>query len=179
MTDTTNTTAPSTSGGSNSNVAAEVQAQVGHVAVKLTKFWPDKASLWFVQAEAQFNLGHVTREQTKFSHTVTMLDSTTAEQVLDILTDPRADNPYTALKDRLTKAYTITKNEKASRIIDMDGLGDRTPSQCMATMLNLVPTGEEPGFLFQEHFLRLLPSDTRATWSTPGIPVPIELLSES
>ena len=29
-------------------------------------------------------------------------------------------------------------------------------------MLNLVPPGEEPGFLFREHFLRLLPSETRA-----------------
>ena len=163
----TDTPGPSTIGGSgsNSNVDAERQAQaqahVGHVAVKLTKFWPDKASLWFVMAEAQFNLGHVTREQTKFSHVVTMLDTTTAKQVLDILTNP-PDNPYTVLKDRLTKANTITKSEKASRIIDMDGLGDRTPSQCMAVLLNLVPAGEEPGFLLQELFLRLLPSDTRA-----------------
>ena len=43
----------------------------------------------------------------------------------------------------------------------MDGLGDKTPSQCMTLMLNLVPTGEEPGFLFRELFLRQLPSETR------------------
>ena len=36
------------------NDAAE--AQVNRIAVKLAKFWPDKASLWFVQAEAQFTL---------------------------------------------------------------------------------------------------------------------------
>ena len=89
----TDTPGPSTGGagsGSTLNVEAEQQAQVGHVAVKLTKFWPHKASLWFVMAEAQFNLGHLTREQTKFSHVVTMLDTTTAEQVLDILTNPPA-----------------------------------------------------------------------------------------
>ena len=43
----------------------------------------------------------------------------------------------------------------------MDGLGDKTPSQCMTMMLNLLPAGEEPGFLFREHFLRQLPTDIR------------------
>ena len=131
-------------GPNDQNDAAE--AQVGRIAVKLAKFWPDKASLWFVQAEAQFTLGQITQEKTKFAHVVTMLDSSTADQVLDILIEP-PENPYTVLKGRLTKAFAITDSEKASRIIDMDGLGDRTPSQCMTTMLNLVPTGEEPGFL--------------------------------
>ena len=49
--------------------------------------------------------------------------------------------------------------EKAAKILDMDGLGDRTPSQCLTVMLNLVPTGQDPGFLFQEVFLRQLPTD--------------------
>ena len=48
------------------NVQNDAEAQVGRIAVKLPQFWPDKASLWFVQAEAQFFLGHVThfRNQT-------------------------------------------------------------------------------------------------------------------
>ena len=57
-----------------------------------------------------------------------MLDSSTADQALDIHIDP-LENPYTVLKQRLTKAFAITDSEKASRIIDMDGLGDKTPSQ--------------------------------------------------
>ena len=138
---------------------ANADAQVGRIAVKLAPFWPDKASLWFVQAEAQFTLGKITAEKTRFAHVVTMLDSSTADQVLDILIEP-PENPYTALKEWLTKAFAITDSEKASRIIDMDGLGDKTPSQCMTSMLNLVPANEEPGFLFRELFLRQLPSET-------------------
>ena len=140
--------------GNNANVQNEAP-QVARVAVKLAPFWPDKANHWFFMAEAQFVLGQVTKEETKFAHVVTQLDSVTADQVLDILSDPPVD-PYTALKARLTKTYAITDSEKASQIIDMDGLGDKTPSQCMTTMLNLVPTGEEPGFLFREHYLRQL-----------------------
>ena len=45
----------------------------------------------------------------------------------------------------------------------MDGLGDRTPSQCLVTMLNLVPEDEEPGFLFRELFLMQLPEQVRTS----------------
>ena len=45
----------------------------------------------------------------------------------------------------------------------MDGLGDRTPTQCLTTMLNLVPTEEQPGFLFRELFLRQLPAQVRTS----------------
>ena len=45
----------------------------------------------------------------------------------------------------------------------MDGLGDRTPSQCLVTMLNLVPEEEEPGFLFRELFLMQLPTQVRTS----------------
>ena len=62
-------------------------ALVGRVAVKLPQFWPDKARLWFVQAEALFTLGKITTEETKFAHIVTMLDSSTADQAIDILTE--------------------------------------------------------------------------------------------
>ena len=68
-----------------------------------------------------------------------MLDSKTAEQAMDIIETPPATEPYTALKNRLTKAYSLTDSEKAGRILDMNGLGDRTPSQLVAHMLQLVP----------------------------------------
>ena len=92
----------------NANVQNDADdVQVGIITVKLPKFWRDKASLWFVQAEAQFTLGQITAERTKFAHVVTMLDSSTADQVLDILIEP-PENLYTMLKGRLTKAFAIT-----------------------------------------------------------------------
>ena len=41
-------------------------------------------------------------------------------------------------------------------------MGDKTPSQMLTVMLNLVPEGDEPGFLFREVFLRLLPKTVQA-----------------
>ena len=90
-----------------------------------------------------------------------MLDSKTATQAIDVIETLDAANLHTVLKQRLTKAFTFSDSEKAARIIHMSGLSDRTPSQCLADMLQLVPQNEatNPGFLFREHFLRQLPSE--------------------
>ena len=140
--------------------ALGAMAMVG--TVKLPEFWPDSTALWFARADAQFRLKKITAEQTKFDHVITMLDSKTAAQVMDVLITP-PDHPYTVLKERLTKTFALTKSEKASRIIDKDGLGDQTPTQCLTIMLNWVPAEEQPGFLFREHFLRQLPSQVRTS----------------
>ena len=146
----------------NEALEAERAARVTAVSVKLPPFWPDKTQLWFAQSEAQFEIKGITAEKTKYSYVVSMLDTKTAEQAMDIIAAP-PDNPYTALKNRLTKAYALTDDERADRIIDMGGLGDRTPSECLNSMLLLVPEAQanDPGFLFRRLFLRQLPLEVR------------------
>ena len=141
---------------------ADRAARVAAVSVKLPQFWPDKTKLWFAQAEAQFEVKGITVEKTKYNYVVSMLDSKTAVQAMDIIETP-PDNPYTALKNRLTKAYALSESEMADRILDMNGIGDNTPSQCLADMLLLVPQrqAQDPGYLFRQIFLRQLPADVR------------------
>ena len=137
------------------------EAKVSAVSVKLPPFWPNKATLWFAHAEAQFHLRSITVDKTKFAHVLTMLDSTTAEYAMDIIQAPPNEDAYGALKSRLTGAYAVSDDEKAERLLTMDGLGDKTPSQCLSNMLLQVPDGQEPGFLFRRLFLRQLPSEVR------------------
>ena len=99
------------------------EAKVSAVSVKLPPFWPDKAVLWFAQAEAQFLLRSITADKTKFAHVLTMLDSSTAEYVMDIIRNPPEDS-YEALKTRLTGAYAISEDERAERLLNMNGIGD-------------------------------------------------------
>ena len=142
---------------------AERAARAATVSVKLPTFWPNEAELWFAQAEAQFQNRGITAEKTKYNYVVSMLDVKTAKQVMDIIRTPPAANPYTTLKARLSKAFALSDSEKVGRILDMTGLGDRTPSQCLSDMLQLVPEAEaqDPGSLFREIFLRQLPSEVR------------------
>ena len=134
--------------------AEEVQNALGAalaaaISVKLPPFWPDKTNLWFAQAEAQFTIKNITVEKTKYSYVVSMLDSQTAAQAMDLIRAPPEVDPYKALKNHLTNAFAISDREKAAKILDMNGLGDMTPSQCLTVMLNLVPGGQDPGFLFR------------------------------
>ena len=142
---------------------AERTARAATVSVKLPTFWPNEAELWFAQAEAQFQNKGITAEKTKYNYVVSMLDVKTAKQVMDIIRTPPAANPYTTLKARLSKAFALSDSEKVGRILDMTGLGDRTPSQCLSDMLLLVPqaVAQDPGPFFRQIFLKQLPSDVR------------------
>ena len=142
-------------------VAAERTARAAAVSVKLPQFWPEKTRFWFARAESEFEIRGITVQKTMFSHVVSMLDDKTAKQAMDIIEEPPALNPYTALKERLTKAFALSDDEKADRLLDWNGLGDKTPSQCLASMLQLVPNSQDPGFLFRQIFLRQLPQEVR------------------
>ena len=144
--------------GGNNQVPAVMAAPV---AIKLPAFWASNTKMWFIQAESQFALRKITEESTKFHHVISALDCDTGTQVMDVLENP-GDTPYTTLKARLTGVYTLKDREKAGKILDMDSMGDKTPSQMLTVMLNLVLEAEEPGFLFREVFLRLLPKAVQA-----------------
>ena len=145
--------------------AASKASTVATAQAKLPPFWPDKSEFWFAQAESQFHIKDITREVTKYHHVVAMLDTKSADLVYDIIRVPprEQDQPYTKLKARLTGALTLSNDERADRLLDMNGLGDRTPSQALQDMFKLVPDGlEDPGFLFRRLFLRLLSPEVQA-----------------
>ena len=132
------------------------------IAIKLPPFWPNRARVWFAQAQAQFVIKGITNDLTKYSYVTASLDQDTATRVLDILTDPPADNKYETLKGRLIEAYQLTEREAAAKILDTNGLGDCKPTELLDKMLALVPAGKDPGFLFKEVFLRQLPPEVQS-----------------
>ena len=133
------------------------------VSVKLPPFWPEKARFWFTIVEANFVTGRITDETTKFYHVVRQLDSETAGRLMDIIENPPDTEPFKALKKRLLGSFELNDRERASRIIDWPGLGDRKPSQCLEDMIQIMPSATtDLGILFKEHFLRLLSADVRS-----------------
>ena len=141
--------------------AATRTAEIAQVSLKLPPFWPNRAELWFTHAEAQFVIKQITCSKTKFAHALTMLDTKTADLVMDLLKTPPTVEPYETLKACLIEIFDVSDSEKAARLLDMNGLGDKTPSQCLSAMLLLLPN-PDPGILFRELFLRQLPQETRS-----------------
>ncbi|KAF0987106.1 hypothetical protein HZS_31 [Henneguya salminicola] len=64
------------------------------------------------------------------------------------------------IKARLLTPFRLTSRERAARLLGINGLGDRKPSQLLAEMRSL-PEGHTSCLLFEEIFLRQLPEDVR------------------
>ena len=134
---------------------------VAAAAVKLPSFWPAEPIGWFVQAESQFATKNVTVDETKYHHLVGALDKDTVTRVLDILVTPPNVDKYATLKARLLGSLSLTRRDRAAKILDLGPLGDESAISRLDRMQAL--RGQEPvDILWEEVFLRQLPDSVRA-----------------
>jgi hypothetical protein len=114
-------------------------AEVSEVAVRLPPFWAEQPAVWFAQAEAQFALAGISSEKTKFFHVISQLDHRCAAQLKDIITSPPEQSPYTTLKAELVRRLTPAREHRIRQLLTLEEMGDRTPSQFLRDLRNLVP----------------------------------------
>ena len=100
-------------------------------------------------------------EREKFMHTGNALLYDALTLVADLITQPPAVKPYQMLKEWLLLSHQQTAVQVAERILDMPELGDRRPSQLLATMLEFCPKGEVASTFFRASFLRCLLKEIR------------------
>ena len=129
--------------------------------VALPPFWPDRVTAWFATVEARFRLNAVQDEQVKFDLVVNALSESSAGPALDVIERPSASCPYTVLKHRLLSAHQLTDYQKISKLLRMEPLGGRRPSELLAAMMDLCPRGEEGNIFFTHLFLERLPAELR------------------
>ena len=137
-------------------------AIVAPTTVKLPPFWPAEPRGWFIQADAQFDIKRITSDATKYSHLVASLDKSTVTRILDWLdAPPPIGTRYKALKDLLMGTLSLTRRERAAKILDMGPLGDETASERYDRMRALRGS-EAAELLWEEVFLRQLPDNVQA-----------------
>lgn len=135
------------------------------VAIKLPPFWPEDPETWIEQVEAQFHIRNITADSTKFYYVVAALDPPTARRLRDTIKSAPEGSRYTTLRTRITDTFALTESERANRILNMHGLGDRKPSEIMDEMLALAD-GHAPCFLFKQLFINLLPESLQVQLAT-------------
>jgi len=136
---------------------------------RLPDFWVEDPTVWFLQVDAKFRRANITRSRTKYEYVMPLLPPKVLTQCRDIIIAASGDaelEPFERLRERLVGSYTPSKWQLAYQIIHHPDIGDRRPSQLMASMLALLPEGERPGILFQAHFLERLPAEMRKTLGT-------------
>jgi hypothetical protein len=133
----------------------------GNPSLRLPPFWVEASASWFALAESKFRLRGVTDELMKFDWLVTSLPRESVRQVIDLVESPPDRFPYTVLKARLMSAHQLTDYQKIEKLLHMEPLGARKPSELLAAMLELSPRGQEGNIYFTHLFLRLLPRELR------------------
>ena len=141
--------------------AATVAAQ--SVSLKLPTFLATRPDVWFQQAEAQFALRGVTEQDTRYYYLLTSLDPVVAERMAnDIASTPETDQ-YKHLKQKLLEVYGLTDDQKADKLLNLNGLGDWKPSQLCAHIQSL---SVDKDVILRRIFLRQLPEDVRVQVAT-------------
>ena len=139
-------------------------APVNATAVKLPQFWQGNPEVWFKQTESVFTTRNpaITTQQTKFDYVIQALDNNTAEKVQSLILNPPAQ-PYDRLKAALIAAFGKSQAAKDQELLNLNGLGDRKPSELLQHMKNL---NADPETLFKAMFLAQLPPGVRRILAT-------------
>lgn len=133
---------------------------VGGVAIKLPPYWAKDPDLWFSQVEAQFFLRNITVQLTKFNYVISALSPEIIVEVRDIVLHPPTIDPYKVLKAALILRTADSEQTRLQRLLDGEQLGDRTPSQLLRKMQQLL--GESASIdtsILKSLFLRRLPKE--------------------
>nr|XP_054750181.1 uncharacterized protein LOC129255885 [Lytechinus pictus] len=128
-----------------------VSPYIAPVSIKLPPFW----------VEAQFHTKGITAEITKFNYVVASLQQEVAMEVRDIITAIPADNPYQKLKAALVKRTTVSEQTRLNRLLSGEELGDKSPSQLLRRMQQLMGTSTMEDSIFRQLFLQRLPTNVQ------------------
>ena len=138
----------------------EAVAPVSNIEAKMPKFMSDQPAIFFAIAEAQFTLRNVRSDEAKYAHIVSALPPEVIIRVADLVTTPPTTDKYGTIKRRLTKSFEKTPAERATKLLEMEDLGGRSPLALLDEMRNL-SRGEDIDFLLHAIFLRALPEEVR------------------
>ncbi len=127
----------------------------------LPTFWISEPAAWFALAEAKFRTSNITSQRVMFDLLVAALPEKHLSQVMDIIKTIPAINPYEVLKLRLLEAHVLSDQKKMDALFQLGPLGDRKPSQLLASMLSVCPSGMELQPVFHYLFLQRLPQTLR------------------
>lgn len=130
------------------------------MTVKLPTFWQEDVDTWFAQVEAEFAIRGITQDDTKYSHVIAALTGDAAKVTSRIIRKPPQADKYLAVKEFLCDLYGLSDSDRAERLLSVQELGTRKPSQLLSHILHLYGDHEH-NFLIRHIFLRALPGRLR------------------
>jgi hypothetical protein len=119
--------------------------------------------VWFTQAEAQFSLAGISSERTKFNYVISQLDQRYAAEVEDIITSPPQQDPFTKLRTELLKRLSLSRVQRAHRILTLEEMDDCKPLQFLRHLRSLAP--DLPDYFLRTVWTSRPPAKAQATFA--------------
>lgn len=119
--------------------------------IRIPPFWGTASglppALWFAQIEALFATADVEDEYLRYFHVLPALDPATLHEVVDIVSKPLGDTPYTTLKNHLIDRLSLSQKKRTLKLLQSEDMGDRTPSQFLRHLQSVAPADVPESFL--------------------------------
>ncbi|KAH8033759.1 hypothetical protein HPB51_015791 [Rhipicephalus microplus] len=131
------------------------------------------------KVEAPFRLRQITSQQTRHWHLVSCLPPDVADGLTDILASQHPSDPYDTLKAAINSRKSESEHSRLQQLITATELGDRSPSQLLRRMRQLLgsPSAPQEEKLLRELFLQRLPQSMVPVLVAAG-DVPVDTLTE-
>jgi hypothetical protein len=126
--------------------------------VRLPRFWSNSPA-WFRTADAQFALRRVTDPLEKYYLVLDALSEANVDLVCHIVEEEPDATSFQRIRDDLVAAHVLTDYQRIDRLVALEPLNSRKPSEMLAEMNKLKPADNEQYFAY--FFLQLLPREVR------------------
>ena len=157
----------------------DLETTANSVSLRLPEFSTTNPRVWFVQLEIYFRNRRITTSLAKYEQLSMLLPDRVASEVLDILENPPAVDPYMTLKDAILSRTTASEEACLQRLLSGVELGDRTPSQLLRHMRSLAGTFTVDDAVLRSLWMKCLPNNTKLVLSTYDAESPLEKLAKT
>jgi hypothetical protein len=106
----------------------------GIASVALSKFWPGSPANWFRNVEAQFAVRGVTDPVDKYYLVMAALTEPQMDLLDGLVPDEPDETSYATIKRALVATHKLTAYQQVDRLMAMEPLGGRKPSELLAAM---------------------------------------------
>jgi hypothetical protein len=125
----------------------------------LLPFWCDAPLSWFTTAEAQFRLRNIDGDNEEYLCLIAAVPHDAFLMVVHIVEqEDQADDAYDQLKAALVSSNTMSIYQRIELLSKVEPLDGQKPSDLLATMLEICPSGHEASpficYLFRQHLPR-------------------------
>ncbi|XP_046142065.1 uncharacterized protein LOC123987861 [Osmia bicornis bicornis] len=135
------------------------------VKIRIPEFTPDDPELWFCILERNFIAAGITLDGIKASYVTGALGARFITEVRDVLLNPPASGLYDTLKTELIRRLSVSQEQKARRLLELEEIGDRKPSQFLRHLRGLAGTCVSESLL-RTLWLGRLPTNVQAILAT-------------